>query len=101
MTLESKLLTMECLFLGSTRWTLALFLLRAIRGQPVTVDSVVEKHIFRTRLRRIKELDLEEQRGQRQMDGKESQTFRQRPLEDCQKLTRSMNRNRLAQEHSN
>src|SRR5437867_10096170 len=52
MTLESKLLTMECLFLGSTRWTLALFLLRVIRVQPVTVDSVVEKHIFRTRLSR-------------------------------------------------
>src|SRR5205809_8017904 len=98
MTLESKLLTMECLFLGSTRWTLALFLLRVIRVQPVTVDSVVEKHIFRTRLSRIKEMVLEEQRGQRQMDGKKTQKFRQRLLEEYQKLIRSINRNRLAEE---
>ena len=89
---------MECLFLGSTRWTLALFLLRVIRVQPVTVDSVVEKHIFRTRLNRIKEMVLEEQRGQRQMDGKKTQKFRQRLLEEYQKLIRSINRNRLAEE---
>ena len=92
------MLTMECLFLGSTRWTLALFLLRVIRVQPVTVDSVVEKHIFRTRLNRIKEMVLEEQRGQRQMDGKKTQKFRQRLLEEYQKLIRSINRNRLAEE---
>ena len=33
--------------------------------QPVTVDTVVEKHILRTRQSRIKEMVLEEQRGLR------------------------------------
>ncbi len=65
MTLESKLLTIECLFWDRPDWTLALFLLRVIRVQPVTVDTVVEKHILRTRQSRIKEMVLEEQRGLR------------------------------------
>ena len=39
--------------------------LGVIRVQPVTVDTVVEKHILRTRQSRIKEMVLEEQRGLR------------------------------------
>src|SRR5439155_27098457 len=89
---------MECLFWDRPDWTLAFFLLRVIRVQPVTVDTVVEKHILRTRQSRVKEMDLEEQRGLREMDGKKTQKFRQRLLEEYQKLIRSINRNRLEEE---
>jgi len=65
MTLESKLLRMGCLFWDQPDRTLALFLLRVIRVQPVTVDSVVEKHILRTRLMQNQRDGLEEQRGLR------------------------------------